>query len=371
MDERSRALNPVTYSTGMADKTSIFAGAKARAFQMFREENVLSGMMNDIFSEELTRAKEYASEVGVEPRDYLIVDPKGWKGPTIYEKTYVYDLERMSEELKRTSIERGDNRYRKSYAEMINSRNEDFARRRSHEESVISRTRSPLVANLMGGAIAMNADPVDVAAMMLTGGTVSAVRKTNALKRALAVGAVTGSAEAVKQTVVWRSKKDIESPYSVREALMNVGTVTLGAGALDFVGSQGTKALTKYLAKENDIILNTAIRETKEGADALKANNELLDDLELTKAIDVAEGKKTGSPVDGLERIDGIMKAVDNDDIPRVVSDSTRFESLEKNLDSAVDTIVDTPAGKIAKEYTDNIDSHVAMYKKMLEECNG
>lgn len=366
MDAYESKMNPVVYGTGAEARSGQWEATKQRAFSLFSEDTSIAKLKYDIYNKELTKAKEYADKIGYDYSGHL-EEIKRWDGPTIYDKSYGYNLDNMSRVLKERSVELGDGEYTKTYQEEIDARNEDLAIRRAKAQSLVERAPSPLMAELGGSMMAMLADPVDIAAGLLTGGTVTVATKLNMLRKAAVVGGTVGLAEAGKQAIVVRNKKEINSPYGVKEALINVAGATLGVGALDFVGTYGSSKLLKYLAKETDDVLGSPQAGTKEALESIRANEALARDIKSGQRL---EGKHS-SPVDHLQRSDNMAKAVDEADVRFEVAEDIRTKEMDEDLDTVFDSIIETDEGLKVKEYVDKIDSDADMYKKMLQECYG
>jgi len=116
--------------------------------------------------------------------------------------------------------------------ELYDERTEILRKRREENQDVIDRGNG--FAQFLGSMGGYMLDPINVATMAIGVGT--AYKGMSTLSQALMTGrntaAIALASESAIQPLVYKHKHDINSPYEFNDALMAIGTTTIGAGLL-------------------------------------------------------------------------------------------------------------------------------------------
>lgn len=117
--------------------------------------------------------------------------------------------------------------------ELKQERNEMLAKRREYAEGVQS--RGPTSAVIAGSLAGFLSDPVNLATITMTGplGAAKGIGVIGAALKAAGNAAVVGAGtEAIIQPFIYNHRQEIDSPYSVSDAIKNIGFAAAGGGIL-------------------------------------------------------------------------------------------------------------------------------------------
>jgi len=256
----------------------------------------------------------------------------------------------------------------KNATETRDSIHDELKMRRAYADRVHSNARfSGVVGKFAGSFNAAMMDPATYPTYFI--GLGPAAHGANWARRAIVgavkVGAAEGAIEAVFiQPKVYSWKKEIGVDYSVKDAVMSVATVVLGAGALTAAGptvKQLSKGIKKFLAKHEIIFSASA-----EGQRARK-------DLEKTQELLKDSPNPDGSAKEELEIVTSIRNGIEQDNInPPKVEEP---ELVVKPEDDVPGKPVDEVAAKVeakakaeaeAKEMAGIGDFEVEMNGKVM-----
>lgn len=182
----------------------------------------------------------------------------------------------------------------KTDAQLRTERNELLARKRKYAESVIERGSG--LAQFLGMANAFVLDPINIATYPIaTAGT--AVKGLGALARAGVVArneaALAVVAETGIQALVYEHKQDIESPYTMQDALTNIVAGAAGAAAIGGV----IGGISGYFRKAAEIADTEP--QVKEQAEQLLR---LAEDMEQNPVrLEIDEAKITSDFIDEVK----------------------------------------------------------------------
>lgn len=125
-----------------------------------------------------------------------------------------------------------------------------LGRRRKYAEDVIARGNG--IAQFLGAANAYMLDPISIATMpiaLAANGAKSLGIAGRALLTARNAAIVEGATELAIQPFVFEHKHDIDSPYTYKDALVNIGSAAIGAGVLGGVAGGVSGYIKKVRAK--------------------------------------------------------------------------------------------------------------------------
>jgi len=189
--------------------------------------DVFSASVGLVFDEELSISGALNRE-GWEQRRQLVTEKiaNGEIDKSKYfDKRGRFNYDRLARDLNDPLI--------KTDAQLTEERNEILAHRREYAQDVIERGSG--MAQFIGSATGYILDPINVATMPIaTIGTAS--RGMTAIGKALTIGrneaGLALATELAIQPLVYEHKDEIESPYGFDDALTNIATAAVGAGAL-------------------------------------------------------------------------------------------------------------------------------------------
>lgn len=198
-----------------------------RGPQEFREDptffETMGSAFNFVMDEELS-VSSLLNRQGYDDRNEQIfkMSNKGFDLKPYTDITGEIDYDRISEE---TGLIRTNR-------ELYDERTEILRKRREENQDVVERGNG--IAQFLGSMGGYMLDPINAATMLIGVGT--AYKGMSTLSQALMTGrntaAISFASEFAIQPLVYKHKHDIGSPYEFNDALMAVGTTTIGAGLL-------------------------------------------------------------------------------------------------------------------------------------------
>ncbi len=206
------------------------------------------------------------------------------------------------------------------------------------------------LGRFFGSTSALMTDPINIASLAIGGAPVNAAARTitEALKRAGQVamreGVIGMGSEAMIQAPVGDFKEEINSPYTLQDALANIASAGVGAAGLtglaDLAG-QGVGGLLRAYRKSREAGVINPDRELEAAETVLK------------EAVDHMESSPFGTTARGGEMHDAAMtKAFDDiaHDRPVDVEDIIRDELPSKKPDSEIREAVKSDSGEKLKQ---------------------
>jgi hypothetical protein len=142
-----------------------------------------------------------------------------------YERVQSADYNRIAKDLNDPAI--------KTDEILHQERNEMLANRRAYAQDVIDRGSG--MAQFMGSLNAYALDPINIATVGIAAPATTARATSVVARAALAsrdAALISGVSEIGIQALVYEHKNDIQSPYSARDALANIGFAALGSAAI-------------------------------------------------------------------------------------------------------------------------------------------
>jgi len=166
----------------------------------------------------------------------------------------------------------------KSTDTLAEERNEFLRQRREENQDVMERGSG--LAQFLGMASAFALDPINLATLPISSAAVAA-RSLSWVGKGLAVakreGAINVATELAIQPLVFQHKSDIESPYSWRDAVTNIGLAAAGGAGLGFAAG----GVSGYLRAVRDKA--SPFLDGKESAMALRSLEETAQFLDDTR----------------------------------------------------------------------------------------
>ena len=221
-------------------------------------------------------------------------------------------------------------------------RNEKLRQRREYAEDVIERGSG--YAQFFGMATGFMLDPINIATLPIATAGVSA-KGLGVLASAMNVAgreaALATSAELAIQPLVYNHKLDIESPYSVEEALMAIGGAAVG-GALLGGAAGGLAGYLRKVSQKSRETLEPAINSTEEMA--ITTLERVAEDIDAIKESTIYSDMAN----DYAEISASYDKYVDDITPPLVES----RDKLIRNVQKEIDTLEKQPKfGRKISEY--------------------
>lgn len=221
-------------------------------------------------------------------------------------------------------------------------RNEKLRQRREYAEDVIERGSG--YAQFFGMATGFMLDPINIATLPIATAGVSA-KGLGVLASAMNVAgreaALATAAELAIQPLVYNHKLDIESPYSVEEALMAIGGAAVG-GALLGGAAGGLAGYLRKVSQKSRETLEPAINSTEEMA--ITTLERVAEDIDAIKESTIYSDMAN----DYAEISASYDKYVDNITPPLVES----RDKLIRNVQKEIDTLEKQPKfGRKISEY--------------------
>jgi len=221
-------------------------------------------------------------------------------------------------------------------------RNEKLRQRREYAEDVIERGSG--YAQFFGMATGFMLDPINIATLPIATAGVSA-KGLGVLASAMNVAgreaALATSAELAIQPLVYNHKLDIESPYSVEEALMAIGGAAVG-GALLGGAAGGLAGYLRKVSQKSRKTLEPAINSTEEMA--ITTLERVAEDIDAIKESTIYSDMAN----DYAEISASYDKYVDDITPPLVES----RDKLIRNVQKEIDTLEKQPKfGRKISEY--------------------
>jgi len=221
-------------------------------------------------------------------------------------------------------------------------RNEKLRQRREYAEDVIERGSG--YAQFFGMATGFMLDPINIATLPIATAGVSA-KGLGVLASAMNVAgreaALAMSAELAIQPLVYNHKLDIESPYSVEEALMAIGGAAVG-GALLGGAAGGLAGYLRKVSQKSRETLEPAINSTEEMA--ITTLERVAEDIDAIKESTIYSDMAN----DYAEISASYDKYVDDITPPLVES----RDKLIRNVQKEIDTLEKQPKfGRKISEY--------------------
>jgi hypothetical protein len=221
-------------------------------------------------------------------------------------------------------------------------RNEKLRQRREYAEDVIERGSG--YAQFFGMATGFMLDPINIATLPIATAGVSA-KGLGVLASAMNVAgreaALATSAELAIQPLVYNHKLDIESPYSVEEALMAIGGAAVG-GALLGGAAGGLAGYLRKVSRKSRETLEPAINSTEEMA--ITTLERVAEDIDAIKESTIYSDMAN----DYAEISASYDKYVDDITPPLVES----RDKLIRNVQKEIDTLEKQPKfGRKISEY--------------------
>jgi len=166
----------------------------------------------------------------------------------------------------------------KSTETIAEERKEMLRKRREQNLEVMERGAGS--AQFFGMASAFALDPINLATLPISSAAVAA-RSLSWVAKGLAVarreGAINVATELAIQPLVFQHKSDIDSPYSWRDAVANIGMAAVGGAGLGFVAG----GVSGYLRAVRDRA--SPFLQDKESEMALRSLSETADFLDRTR----------------------------------------------------------------------------------------
>ena len=221
-------------------------------------------------------------------------------------------------------------------------RNEKLRQRREYAEDVIERGSG--YAQFFGMATGFMLDPINIATLPIATAGVSA-KGLGVLASAMNVAgreaALATAAELAIQPLVYNHKLDIESPYSVEEALMAIGGAAVG-GALLGGAAGGLAGYLRKVSQKSRETLEPAINSTEEMA--ITTLERVAEDIDAIKESTIYSDMAN----DYAEISASYDKYVDDITPPLVES----RDKLIRNVQKEIDTLEKQPKfGRKISEY--------------------
>jgi hypothetical protein len=221
-------------------------------------------------------------------------------------------------------------------------RNEKLRQRREYAEDVIERGSG--YAQFFGMATGFMLDPINIATLPIATAGVSA-KGLGVLASAMNVAgreaALATSAELAIQPLVYNHKLDIESPYSVEEALMAIGGAAVGGALLGGVAG-GLAGYLRKVSQKSRETLEPAINSTEEMA--ITTLERVAEDIDAIKESTIYSDMAN----DYAEISASYDKYVDDITPPLVES----RDKLIRNVQKEIDTLEKQPKfGRKISEY--------------------
>lgn len=171
----------------------------------------------------------------------------------------------------------------KSTEQIAEEREEMLRKRRERNQDVIERGSG--FAQFLGALSAFALDPVNAATLPFSSAAVAA-RSLSWIGKGLAVarreGAINVATELAIQPLVYNHRSDIESPYSWRDAVENIGMAAIGGAGLGFV-SGGVSGYLRAVSQKASPYLDD-----RESALAMRSLRETADFIDETRPDDAA-----------------------------------------------------------------------------------
>lgn len=170
------------------------------------------------------------------------------------------------------------------------------ALRDERDLAMAHQTTGGAVAGFFGGALTSLADPLVLGTLPLGASWATGIAKTM-LKEA----GIAAATELAIQAPIVRYKQDLQSPYSLGEAALNVATAGVGAGLLTGAVKVGVNALARRVPGLDELLeaaerIPNKTTEQKDALALLRQQAEILRD----------------APVDGNIHLDAMAKATDD-----------------------------------------------------------
>ncbi len=221
-------------------------------------------------------------------------------------------------------------------------RNQKLRQRREYAEDVIERGSG--YAQFFGMATGFMLDPINIATLPIATAGVSA-KGLGVLASAMNVAgreaALATAAELAIQPLVYNHKLDIESPYSVEEALMAIGGAAVG-GALLGGAAGGLAGYLRKVSQKSRETLEPAINSTEEMA--ITTLERVAEDIDAIKESTIYSDMAN----DYAEISASYDKYVDDITPPLVES----RDKLIRNVQKEIDTLEKQPKfGRKISEY--------------------
>jgi hypothetical protein len=149
------------------------------------------------------------------------------------------------------------------------------------------------MSQFLGMATGYMLDPISIATMPIALPAVTAKSISiagRALLSARNVGAITAATELAIQPFVYEHKQDIESPYTYKDALINIGSAALGSAVLGGVatGLGGYyRSIRNKVEESGDITpeLESAIENIRRAEDTIESNPVKFDEQSVRKQV--------------------------------------------------------------------------------------
>lgn len=156
--------------------------------------------------------------------------------------------------------------------------------RKERDAALEHQTTGGTIGGFLGVAAGAITDPLNLATLPLGASWATGILKTAAIEAGIAMGT-----EAAIQPAIYRYKKELESPYDLKDVLINIAGAGVGAGVL----TGGVKATARAISRFGRFNAEVAPRRVDGFDDILETVQKLEDDaFVLGKPGEVPEGPR-------------------------------------------------------------------------------